>query len=182
MKMRPSPDDGNGLERRQFSRWGPLTGTRPGGPRRHTATGPDGEAGGFAPPLRAASTCSPARGGRCRSETGAPSLRTIRPRGVRLRRAFSCLAGCAGGHAHGRFSRWGQPGCIARRTPRGFCHRLLTSPVAAEACRRLLEFGVVRPVGERGFENAERFFRPAVRGQRFGMEEVMHGLGGGEGQ
>ena len=34
-----------------FSRWGSLTGTRPGGPQPPTAPGPDGEAGGFALPL-----------------------------------------------------------------------------------------------------------------------------------
>ena len=54
----------------------------------------------------------------CRSETGAPSQRTIRSRGVRLHRAFSCPTGWAGGHAHGRFSRWGRHRGVERRETR----------------------------------------------------------------
>ena len=96
-----SPDDGDGLERRSLTGTARLRrantylltqGWREGHRPRHLARGQYVVAA-----LRAA----------CRSETGAPSLRTIRSRGVRLRQAFSSPAGCAGGHAHGRFSRWG---------------------------------------------------------------------------
>ena len=56
----------------------------------------------------------------CRSETGAPSLRTTRSRGVCLLQAFSCPAGCVGGHAHGRFSRWGLERRCIPAEPRRF--------------------------------------------------------------
>ena len=107
--MRPPPDDGDRLERRS------LTGTarrrrantyllHAGVARRrlprHLARGRYVVAA-----LRAA----------CRSETGAPSLRIIRSRGVRLRQAFSCPAGCVGGRAHGCFSQWGPLTGTARR-------------------------------------------------------------------
>ena len=65
--LSPAPDGTAGLERRS------LTGTRPGGPQRRTAPGPDGAGKGRRASVHAASPRSPASGGRCRSETGAPS-------------------------------------------------------------------------------------------------------------
>ena len=104
-KCGPRPTTGTAWSAGQFSRWGPLTGTARLR-RANTYLLHAGVAQRRLPrhlareryvvaALRAA----------CRSETGAPGLRTIRSRGVWLQPAFSCPAGCAGGHAHGRFSR-----------------------------------------------------------------------------
>ena len=100
------PDNGDRLERRS------LTGTRPAGPRRRTAPGPDGKAGGFAPPCvqqvrvrppeaggagqRPALQAVPVVGRGLHFHSNRPALQACGPSGragFRLRQAFSCWRG-----------------------------------------------------------------------------------------
>ena len=110
--MQPSPDDGDGLERRSLTgtarRRRANTNLLHAGMALHTVCQRHlarGAVGGCGPPGRV-----PVRGPH---RENWPALQACGPSsrvGFRLQPAFSCPAGCAAGRAHPCFARWGPHG------------------------------------------------------------------------